>query len=829
MKVDSSLKPKRGSSRRKGDEFQDLTALKTILNYYIEGKDFKAFLEYEKTDAIDDIVIFSVNKIRAIQAKYAVDPLAVYIKNDFTDKDSRTYFWRYAAGWRKARQIHPGMDIDVELVSNRGRDSSLEEIIGADGLFLPEFVEGRKRKEAKKFRDDLQKACAFTGTDASTQFQEFLRSFQFRLSQRALKELREHIEGELLDHQLGITDRAVFHKLKELVERHAIEIHDPITPAILDEIFSQTQSRFLLPQQFQVDQQQFVKLESFEMSLLRLINETESGYIVITGLPGSGKSTSLSQFFNALEKGQQYAICRYFCFVNPNDDNARLRLEAESLRVNLLSELHNQFGHLLLRRHDYSERRFTEVLAELGQILSGDNSKLVVLLDGLDHAERDPHVKDSVLRALPTSLPPGVIVVIGTQELKNWEPLALSEGRKKRHIPIPLFSLPQTKSYLVEKHSLVLQDEAIRKIFNKSNGLPLYLRYVATWLSAHNSDVESLDHMPEAVNGDIRDYYERLWANLERDGMSYARYLSGVLAVLRFPVGETELIEFQDEIRLLDLPAAIKAVSHLLRHQTEQLSIFHDSFRVFVLAKLDTTTRRRITRTISEKLKSERGSARWFGFAFSYALEAGDEEYVLSEVNRQFVDFALQHCRPAEDIFTAIDSAVKAAVCLNALVELSRLGSLHYRTHERLEHQFDHSVLVKGLLVVGRLEEVLGYCCQWHERQWLVDTDVAMQVMVWCAATSRLELGEKLFDIFCETHAHHEWEQRSDFVKLARVVAIYSKRPHKFLQWISGMNFTPDLIQRKIILPLDMHLISLHFLNHIFFTGQTTIGSALRK
>ncbi|WP_027716778.1 AAA family ATPase [Desulfuromonas sp. TF] len=797
MKVDSSLKPKRGSSRRKGDEFQDLTALKSILNYYIEGKDFKAFLEYEKTDAIDDIVIFSGNKIRAIQAKYAVDPLAVYIQNDFTEKDSRTYFGRYAAGWRKARQIHPGMDIDIELVSNRGRDSSLKGIIGAVGVFLPEFVEGRKRKEAKKFRDDLQKACAFTGTDASTQFQEFLRSFQFQLSQRSLKELREHIEGELLDHQLGITDRAVYHKLKDLVERHAIEIHDPITPSILDEIFRQAQSRFLLPQQFQVDQQRFVQLESFEVALSRLIKETESGYIVITGLPGSGKSTSLSQFFNTLEKGQQYAICRYFCFVSPNDDNARLRLEAESLRINLLSEFHNQFGHLLPRRHDYSERRFTEVLAELGQILSGDNSKLVVLLDGLDHAERDPHVKDSVLRALPTSLPPGVIVVIGTQELKSWEPLALSEGRKQRHIPIPLFSLPQTKSYLLEKHGLVLQDEAVRKIFNKSDGLPLYLRYVTIWLSAHNGDVESLDHMPEAVNGDIRDYYERLWANLERDGMALARYLSGVLAVLRFPVGEAELFEFQDEVRLLDLPATMKAVSHLLRHQAGQVSIFHDSFRVFVLAKIDAVTRRRITRTISEKLKTERGSARWFGFAFSYALDAGDEQYVLSEVNRQFVDFALQHCRPADDIFSAIDTAVKAAVRQKALIELSRLGSLHYRTHERLEHQFDHSMLAKVLLKLGRVEDVLGYCCHWHERHWLVDTDVAMQVMVWCAATSRLELGEKLFDIFCETHAHHEWEQRSDFVKLARVVAIYSKRPHKFLQWISGLKFTPDLIERK--------------------------------
>jgi hypothetical protein len=87
-------RPKRGSSRRKGDEFQDLTALRLVLELYIAGEDFRVFLEYEKAEAIDDIVIFTGKSIRAIQAKYAVDPLAVYVSDSFTQKDSRTYFGR---------------------------------------------------------------------------------------------------------------------------------------------------------------------------------------------------------------------------------------------------------------------------------------------------------------------------------------------------------------------------------------------------------------------------------------------------------------------------------------------------------------------------------------------------------------------------------------------------------------------------------------------------------------------------------------------------------------------------------------------------------------
>ena len=38
---------KTGSSRRKGDDYQDLTALQIVLESYIERTDFQIFIEYE--------------------------------------------------------------------------------------------------------------------------------------------------------------------------------------------------------------------------------------------------------------------------------------------------------------------------------------------------------------------------------------------------------------------------------------------------------------------------------------------------------------------------------------------------------------------------------------------------------------------------------------------------------------------------------------------------------------------------------------------------------------------------------------------------------------
>ncbi len=790
---------KRGSSRRKGDEFQDLTALRLVLELYIEGADFQAFLEYEKASAIDDIVIFSKNTIRAIQAKYAIDPLDVYLPDDFGQTSGRACFGPYAQGWQNLRLAHPNEKLTVELVSNRGRDSTLKPVINSDGCLSPEFVDGRVRGETQQFRKNLVSVCAFGGVDAEAMFQEFLNSFRFQLGQRPLQELQSYIQGELLDHKLGISDRTTFFELKELIERHAIELHDPITQSHIGSVLLRAHNRLLLPQVFPVDREHFVALTKFKTDLSHAIDETNGDYVVVTGLPGSGKSTCLSDFFDDLETSRKFAICRYYCFVRPSDDASRLRLQAEALRTNILTILHSNFKDILDRRHDYGEAQFVNALAAVGEHLSSHGRKLIVLLDGLDHAERDPLVQQSVLHALPTALPPGIVFVVGTQELKHWEPLALREARKKRHVEMPLFSRKETELYLVKKHKLTLDDPTLDDIHKKSNGLPLYLWYVARWLNDHSDNPAALKTMPEAIDGDIRKYYERLWANLEREGMAYAHHLCCVFAALRFPVAEEEVAAFQDALSSLQVADAFRAVCHLLRRVDGTLTIFHESFRVFVNSKLDGPTRKRIARAITERLKTERGSGRWFTNVFRYSLEGGDDDFILREVNRQFVDFAMQRCRPAKNIFEAIEVAGEAGARRKDLVALARLGSLNYRTRERLNHQFDYSALAHPLLNLGRIDDVLSFCCDPHESRLLVHVDVAMQVMIWCAKVGQREVGERLFGIFLRARAYREVSNRSQVQLLSQVLGIYSGSPVHSLSYLARFNWEPDILERREI------------------------------
>ncbi|MFZ4766733.1 MAG: hypothetical protein ACOYMN_17415, partial [Roseimicrobium sp.] len=159
---------------------------------------------------------------------------------------------------------------------------------------------------------------------------------------------------------------------------------------------------------------------------------------------------------------------------------------------------------------------------------------------------------------------------------------------------------------------------------------------------------------------------------------------------------------------------------------------------------------------------------------------------MLAEVNRPFVDFALQHCRPAPETLAAIRAAAESAARNQDLVSLAKLGSLHFRTKEGLD-QFSYSLLAKVQLALGRVGDVLGFCYRSHEQRWLVDEHVADQVMIWCAETGQSDLGEQLFRIYLETH---------DEPPSPSVLGIYSKHPGRVLRWLATYESQRQMLER---------------------------------
>lgn len=789
---------KRGSSRRKGDEYQDLTALRLALENYIARTPFQIFLEYEKSGNLDDIVLFLGTEIVAYQVKYAVNPLDVYAPSDLIDPKSPVSLKKFSDSWNTMRERFPSYSLTACLCSNRALDADLVDLVASDGAFTTMVIENRRRGNAKVLRSALESA---SGLDTNL-FSEFLSNFQFHVRQPTLTELEQYIRTVLLEKELGLSDGAIFLDLKEAIKQNAIFSRDAITTESIDKLLERLQSKLLIPQVFPVNHDYFVEQKSLSEQLDKALPQVDGGYLIVTGLPGSGKSTSLTTYFGALNRAT-CEVFSYYCFVGVNDNTQKMRVQAESLRANLLSEFHRRYPNVLKRRFDYSERNFLECLKMLAEFFVKQGRQFVIFLDGLDHAERlEPEVRDTVISALPSDVPKGIAIVVGTQELHRW-PHFLKRTREcpETHIQMPLFSKSETQDYLENKRGISgLLHADIVEIYKKCEGLPLYLQYAAEIIISSDTVSEAIASIAPATGGDIRNYYGLLWTEFDRVGMAESRHLCAVMACLRFSVHRDELRNIQQSLGRPQFEDAYKCMSHLLRDSDDRLSIFHNSFREFVISQLHADWIQEIRTNIAAFLKAGKDSPRWFGYVFEYCYDAGDYTYPMAEVNADFVDRALLHCRPSKEILNAMHWAVESAFKQRDVVQLSRLGSLKFRTGERLEQNLDRAILADALLALGREQDVISFAYSPEANRWIVDSHISLAVMAALAKEGKLELGRKLFDVFTDEfrgiHSDNGDETRSQVVGIARCLGIYAKKQARPLQWLSHFQLTPGILEK---------------------------------
>ena len=789
---------KRGSSRRKGDEYQDVTALRFALENYIACTPFKMFLDYEKVGNLDDIVLFQGNRISAYQVKYAVNPLDVYKPNDLTDLSSKVNFKKFSGSWNTIKEKFPEHSITVYLLSNRALDSALVDLLTPDGAFKPEVVENRRYKEARKLRSQLEHV---SGLDPDS-FREFLKDFRFCVKQKELEDLEQYIQTVLLNKELGLSDTSIFFGLKEFIKNNAIFSRNAITNESVDELLERFKSKSLIPQTFPVNQKHLVAREYLSNQLDEVLPQVNGEYLIVTGLPGSGKSTSLTAYFN-VQSSTKCEVFSYYCFVGVNDNAQRMRVQAETLRENLLSEFHRRYPDVLKRRFDYSELNFYESLKTLASFFVKQDRQLVIFLDGLDHAERlEQEVRDTVISALPSDVPNGVTFVVSTQELHKW-PHFLKRVKEcpENHIQMPLFSQSETQDYLENKRQISgLLHADIIDIHNKCEGLPLYLQYAAETLLAADVVSDAIDSLTPAEHGDIHNYYHFLWEEFDRLGVGDTRHLCAVMACMRFSLHREELFSIQDFLTPPQFEDAYRRMSHLLRDSEYGLSVFHNSFREFVVSQLEEDYLKGIKRNIADFLKESKSSPKWFGYVFEYCYEARDCAYVIQEVNADFVDRALLHYRPSEEIMDAIQWAVESAFKLQDIVQLSRLGSLKYRTHERLEDNLDRGLLADTLLALGRDQDVTSFAYSPESNCWIVDLRTSLAVMSALAENGRLRLGRKLFDVFMDEFRGIDSddmdETRLQVNGIARCWGIYSEHQACPLRWLSGFNLTRGIMEQ---------------------------------
>jgi hypothetical protein len=320
-----------------------------------------------------------------------------------------------------------------------------------------------------------------------------------------------------------------------------------------------------------------------EEALRQAIRSAASGYIALVGPPGAGKSTLLQ---TALATEAGLLVARYLAYV-PGVGQGVGRGEADDFLEDIATQLKNS-GLIGVRfwNDKLPERReqFGTLLRRAGERFQRDHVRTLIVVDGLDHVPREENPQRSFLAELPLpeAVPEGVLFVLGTQrlDLHDLKPAVRDQAdASDRRIAIS----PLNREAVHRMADLLDLDSAISRdqVFDLSQGHPLVTRYLIEAL--READEKSRTEILAGAmrfEGDIEAIYESAWRGIQDDDDA-----RNVMDYIARAEGAIPLELLAKTVPEPAIERALKSTKHLLTESSRGWSVFHNSFRLFILGK----------------------------------------------------------------------------------------------------------------------------------------------------------------------------------------------------------------------------------------------------
>lgn len=324
--------------------------------------------------------------------------------------------------------------------------------------------------------------------------------------------------------------------------------------------------------------------EKTEKALLTAIANVDKGYISVLGPPGTGKSTLLQ---SGLQASSDMTVIRYFAFL-PGESHGLGRAEAEDFIFDLVGEL-KRSGLQSTRVHDsdlhLAREHFENLLNKASDRFQTQGTKTVIVVDGLDHIPREEVPVRSLLCELPRAdaVPIGVLFVLGSQHLhldglqSTASEQAAIEGRCIHVEPLSRESILT----LVDASGIDVKEYG-EKIYALSKGHPLAARYVIEALKGATTEAERRKLLDGEIvyDGDIKRIYDAAWKDVSSDPQ--VRKVLAYVARSEGPICPSTISEL---VSVEAVERAYASTSHLLNTTGGRWSVFHNSFRLFLLEK----------------------------------------------------------------------------------------------------------------------------------------------------------------------------------------------------------------------------------------------------
>lgn len=680
-----------GSFSQAGFSYQNhLAALKILELLDISSDILMVEMEnFKKGAHIDDIIITRKQAIEYYQVKWSADENKAFTIHNLAfeqTKDEKATLWtKLKNGYLK--KLTGGKDATITLYTTRpagngtskknpGVNKSLAQLqafhkkfIDLQPLALQELGD---YPEFKGTLDKLAAAIDFT----PDQFELFFKTLRFKFSAPSQQYLENQLDNKADD--LGL-DTAQIDRLLRKVVSWSISAQEVTRELLLLELGIAERTRDRLAHTFKVDEHLYIENQALFSQLDAALESLPGGHMLVEGVPGAGKSTALTKYF-AANPSVKFA---YYCFIPDDVSGTDLRLKGDYFLKSLCVAIEANFPKLELpvRYSDKYEDRLSLYIERLGRL----NERIVLMIDGLDHVDRQQaHVTDPLTNHIFSTLPENVFFIISSQYIEAL-PLpirAVIEAEPKRRLVIDRFDIGKVRAY-VEKKGLVVTDHILSLLHVKSEGIPLYLYYITSQLEGipPRRQEDFIASLPVLAGGRIDTYHELLYLQIAEDEtlVWMLALLAGRREYTTVEILQALLAQAGKSVDVLQLSRKLKRYKYLLKERDAvSYSLFHNSFRELILSKT-----RDLKAVINEALigyyRQDPFEAEAFRNYFFHLFEMGRYNEIMLLVSDRWITISWSRYRSLEAITKNLNIAWQAAAEARNVSEFVRIGFLKYQ------------------------------------------------------------------------------------------------------------------------------------------------------
>lgn len=673
-----------------------------------------------KGGRLDDFQSGNDHRVDAYQMKWSEYP-DNFTFNDFIveSKEKPSLILQLAEGWKELSVKYPGSRVVVHLITNKIASASTSNVIPPEN---PAPV----KKHFAGFIEQSWKPAQKIPIDSDWEFPPEWRNTwnkireESQLSENDFKVFFRNCELEF-GYTLPKIDAPTTREqmiLKQDLEDLTLELFDLVADP--EYIIELTRRELLIklgwmnrleyrnPHEFPIDENLYQPIEETVEEILSAIKKLPGGYIALLGSPGSGKSTTLTKTL----RDSSERVIYYYAFVPDAQDPQTLRGESANFLHDMVLKLEELGFHegesICGFERELLLKKFHSQIQKLHEDWKVSGTKTIILIDGLDHIEREQHPDRSLLEDLPApnQVLEGVYFILGSQtDLPIPSRIQTSIHTRERRIEMQPLKR-QSVFNILDKSGKEYSSLQKEKIFTLCAGHPLSLAYLLNHLSEASNDQEigNILENTETFKGNIEQQYYSYWKQIEDDYELID--LLGLLTRIRGAIDLTWIKTWYENKSVIHRLQQ-KMGHYFRREKPASWYFFHNSYRLFLNEKtaesypgeFDSSVDIEFHSRLAEKCANspEGSSYQWEQLYHLYLARKYDS--VLKLASQEWFRNQFFSYRPVDAIKNDLKLVFKSLEICNDPVALTRIELIDAELDQREFHLSECTSKIISLLL----------------------------------------------------------------------------------------------------------------------------------